>query len=32
VLYIAGVKVLRSLAYFGGVAGMVLIIVQLLSG
>ena len=32
VLYIAGVKILRSLAYFGGLAGMVLIIVQLLSG
>jgi uncharacterized MAPEG superfamily protein len=32
VLYIAGVKVLRSLAYFGGIAGMVLIIVQLFSG
>jgi uncharacterized MAPEG superfamily protein len=28
-LYIAGVKVLRSLAYFGGIAGMVLIVVQL---
>ncbi len=27
--YIAGVKVLRSLVYFGGIAGMVLIIVQL---
>jgi uncharacterized MAPEG superfamily protein len=27
--YIAGIKVLRSLAYFGGLAGMVLIIVQL---
>ena len=26
VLYIAGVKVLRSLAYFGGLAGMALII------
>jgi uncharacterized MAPEG superfamily protein len=32
VLYIAGVKVLRSLAYFGGLAGIVLIVVQLLSG
>ena len=32
VLYIAGIKVLRSLAYFGGIAGMVLIIVQLISG
>jgi len=32
VLYVAGVKVLRTLAYFGGVAGMVLIIVQLFSG
>ena len=29
VLYVAGVKILRSLAYFGGIAGMVLIIVQL---
>ena len=32
VLYVAGIKVLRSLAYFGGVAGMVLIIAQLFSG
>ena len=32
VLYIAGVKVLRSLAYFGGLAGIALIIVQLFSG
>ena len=32
VLYIAGIKILRSLAYFGGLAGMVLIIMQLLSG
>lgn len=32
VLYIAGIKYLRTLAYFGGLAGMVLIIVQLLSG
>ena len=32
VLYIAGVKVLRSLAYFGGLAGMALIVVQLYSG
>jgi uncharacterized MAPEG superfamily protein len=32
VLYIAGVKVLRTLAYFGSLAGMVLIIVQLFSG
>jgi len=30
VLYIAGIKILRSLAYFGGIAGMVLIVVQLL--
>jgi len=29
ILYIAGVKVLRSLAYFGGVAGMILIVIQL---
>ena len=28
-LYIAGVKVLRSLAYFGGIAGIALIVVQL---
>ena len=32
VLYIAGIKVLRSLAYFGGIAGMILIIVQLYTG
>jgi len=32
VLYIAGIKILRSLAYFGGIAGMVLIIVQLFTG
>jgi len=32
VLYIGGVKILRSLAYFGGIAGMVLIIVQLFMG
>ena len=32
VCYIAGITILRSLAYFGGIAGMVLIIVQLLSG
>jgi len=32
VLYTGGIKILRSLAYFGGIAGMVLIIVQLLSG
>jgi len=31
VLYIGGVKILRSLAYFGGLAGMVLIVVQLLT-
>lgn len=31
VLYIAGIKILRSLAYFGGLAGMVLVIVQLFS-
>ena len=31
-LYIAGIKVFRSLAYFGGLAGIVLIVVQLLSG
>ncbi|MGA9573937.1 MAG: MAPEG family protein [Lysobacterales bacterium] len=31
-LYIAGVKVLRSLAYFGGMAGMALIIAQLFTG
>ena len=32
VLYIAGIKILRSLAYFGGIAGMVLIVVQLFTG
>lgn len=32
VLYIAGIKILRSLAYFGGVAGMILIVVQLFTG
>jgi uncharacterized MAPEG superfamily protein len=30
--YIAGIKYLRTLAYFGGLAGMVLIVVQLLTG
>jgi uncharacterized MAPEG superfamily protein len=30
ILYMAGVKVLRSLAYFGGLAGMVLIVIQIL--
>ena len=29
ILYMAGVKVLRSLAYFGGLAGMVLIAIQI---
>ena len=29
IFYIAGIKGLRSLAYFGGIAGMVMIIVQL---
>lgn len=28
-LYIAGVKILRSVAYFGGLAGMVLIFIQI---
>jgi uncharacterized MAPEG superfamily protein len=28
-LYLAGIKVLRSLAYFGGLVGMVLIVIQL---
>ena len=32
VLYIAGVRYLRTLAYFGGLVGMVLIVVQLLTG
>ena len=32
VLYVAGVTVLRTLAYFGGIVGMILIIVQLFSG
>ena len=30
-LYMAGIKVLRSLAYFGGLIGMVLIGIQILS-
>jgi uncharacterized MAPEG superfamily protein len=30
VLYMAGVKILRSLAYFGGLAGIVLIVIQIL--
>ena len=29
-LYIGGVKILRSLAYFGGLIGMVMIVVQVL--
>jgi len=29
-LYLGGVKILRSLAYFGGLAGMVMIIIQIL--
>ena len=29
-LYMAGVKILRSLAYFGGLAGIVLIVIQIL--
>ena len=29
-LYVAGIKVLRSLAYFGGLAGMLMIVVQVL--
>jgi len=29
-LYLGGVKVLRSLAYFGGLAGMVMIVIQIL--
>lgn len=32
VIYIAGITVLRTLAYFGGLAGMILIIVQLFTG
>lgn len=28
--YLGGVKVLRSLAYFGGLAGMVMVIIQIL--
>ena len=32
VLYVAGIKYLRTLAYFGGLVGMVLIVVQLLTG
>ena len=31
-LYIAGIKYLRTLAYFGGLIGMVLIVVQLFRG
>ena len=31
-LYIAGIKYLRTLAYFGGLVGMVMIIVQLFTG
>ena len=29
-LYIGGVKIFRSLAYFGGLAGMVMIVIQIL--
>ena len=29
-LYLGGVKVLRSLAYFGGLAGMIMVFVQIL--
>jgi uncharacterized MAPEG superfamily protein len=32
VLYIAGITWLRSLAYFGGIAGIVLVVVQLFLG
>lgn len=32
VIYIAGIKVLRTLAYFGGLAGIVLVLVQLYQG
>ena len=28
-LYLGGVKVLRSLAYFGGIAGMIMIVIQI---
>jgi len=28
-LYLGGVKVLRSLAYFGGMAGMIMIVIQI---
>jgi len=31
-LYIAGIKYLRTLAYFGGLVGMILIVVQLFTG
>lgn len=31
-LYMAGIKYLRTLAYFGGLLGMVLIVVQLFTG
>ncbi len=30
ILYVAGIKILRSLAYFGGLAGMTLIVIQIL--
>jgi uncharacterized MAPEG superfamily protein len=30
VLYVGGIKILRSLAYFGGLLGMVLILIQIL--
>lgn len=29
ILYMAGIKVLRSVAYFGGLAGMILIVIQI---
>lgn len=32
IVYIAGIKVVRTVAYFGGLAGMVMIIVQLFMG
>jgi len=32
VLYVAGIKYLRTLAYFGGLIGMILIVVQLFTG
>lgn len=32
VVYIAGIKIVRSLAYFGGIVGIALVVVQLFAG